>query len=66
MKAKIQIGLSAVLAAICWLSLCLDWDMIMYLSGSLSFLTISGECLPSKKTTKQAFKSPVARKEAVA
>ena len=25
--------LSAVFTAICWISLCLDWDILMYLSG---------------------------------
>ena len=38
MKAKTI--LSAVFTAICWISLCLDWDLLMYLSGLIALVII--------------------------
>ena len=40
---------AAVMAAVCWLSMCMDWDMTMYLSGGIAL----GCCLPYAWVTKE-------------
>ena len=38
MKAKTI--LAAVFTAICWISLCLDWDILMYLTGFIALVLL--------------------------
>lgn len=37
---KILLTLAGLLTALCWLSLCFDWDLIMYISGILALIVI--------------------------
>lgn len=37
---KILLILACIFTALCWLSLCLDWDITMYLSGIIALILI--------------------------
>lgn len=37
---KILLTLAGILTALCWVSLCLDWDLTMYLSGIVALILI--------------------------
>ena len=73
MKAKTIIP--AVLAAICWISLCLDMDILMYLSGFTAMILFGLDDLKSnlrevtgklcKFSVKNSVTSRFIRKEAV-
>lgn len=59
MKAKTIIP--AVLAAICWISLCLDWDILMYLSGFTAMILFGLEDIKSnlREVTEKLYKLSV-------
>lgn len=37
---KVKTIVAAVFTAICWISLCLDWDLLMYLTGFIALVLI--------------------------
>lgn len=50
---KILIILACIFTALCWVSLCLDWDILMYCSGiiTLIILCFKGPTENSKNNT---------------
>lgn len=45
---KILLTLSCLFTAFCWLSLCFDWDLTMYLSGIVALILIMSSDLIKK------------------
>ena len=41
MMDKILMILASIFTALCWLSLCLDWDLTMYISGFVAIILIA-------------------------
>lgn len=35
---KLKLILACIFTAICWTSLCLDWDLLMYASGMMALI----------------------------
>lgn len=45
---KILMILTCIFTALCWLSLCFDWDLTMYLSGIVALILIGVSDLKKK------------------
>lgn len=61
-KDRILTGAVIALTALCWISLCLDWDIAMYVSG---FLAIGGiGLMDAKEKDKRAIREDSSGKRA--